>query len=155
MLGPLPDHRMLRLMWLTLADPKQVADETIAEHAAQRPLTQEEIDRDFVQWLRFTHEIRDGFFHAFGWVMLAGLTGFAIGRIAAANFGRQDVGAALIGLLGGLLLFGATTAIQGWSIQTSKGVSLPERLNQSIYRMLTVIGTMLVVISGSWGLLPV
>ena len=86
--------------------------------------------------------------------MLAGLAGFAIGRIAAANFGRQDVVAALIGLLGGLLLFGATMAVQGWNIQTLKGISLPERLNQSIYRLLTVTGTMLIVVSGSWGLLP-
>lgn len=51
---------------------------------------------------------------------------------------------------GVLVLLWATLAKQGWNIQTINGESLPELVNDCIYRSLYVFGSWLLVISALW-----
>lgn len=45
--------------------------------------------------------------------------------------------------LGGAILLWATLFVRGWDIQTMEGSTLAERANQTLYRLLCVIGTVL------------
>jgi hypothetical protein len=56
----------------------------------------------------------------------------------------------LVGVLqvvGAAILLWATLFVRGWDIQTMGGVSLTERVNQWIYRLLYCLGTTVIVVS--------
>lgn len=84
-------------------------------------------------------------------VIGAMLVGLFLGRLSFGLMGCASSGAmttlAVVGA--GVLLWG-TLFVRGWQVQTSKGVSLAERVNQWLYRALYCSGTAVVVWSVTW-----
>lgn len=94
-------------------------------------------------------------FRAFWFSLLAVLgsmvVGYFLGQLSLAKLGCASSRAttALAGVGAGVLLWG-TLFVRGWQIQTYKGVSLVERVNQWLYRALYCLGTAVVVWSITW-----
>lgn len=94
-------------------------------------------------------------FRAFWYSLLAVigamLAGLSLGRLSFGLMGCASSGAmttlAVVGA--GVLLWG-TLFVRGWQVQTNKGVSLAERVNQWLYRALYCTGTAVVVWSVTW-----
>lgn len=78
--------------------------------------------------------------------------GFAVGTILGASAGTQLKLAIGIVVVGTTILMWATLALQGWSIQSFKGTTLSERLNQRIFRTLYFVGTALISAGSIWSL---
>ncbi|MDZ5699857.1 hypothetical protein [Chelativorans sp. M5D2P16] len=143
-----PDPGVLgkvRFVFLTLRNPEVVARE--ATDALQLP------GPDSYDWMLYrSRAVRRGFFTSLGVVSYIGALGFMMGRIAFREIGENNIAVLIFGAIGGLIFFWATLAIRGWEIETMEGSSLPERINQWIFRGLYLLGTLLVVMSGSWGI---
>jgi hypothetical protein len=79
------------------------------------------------------------------------LAGYVLGQVSAQIFGCATSASfnALAILGAGVLLWG-TLFVRGWQIQTIKGLSLTERVNQWLYRALYCVGTAVVIWSVSW-----
>jgi len=92
------------------------------------------------------------FWSSFAAVVASMAAGFALGRWSPALLGCAPANAIILlaSLGAGVLLWG-TLFVRGWQVQTNKGVSLVERVNQWLYRFLYCAGTAMVVWSVSWG----
>jgi hypothetical protein len=94
-------------------------------------------------------------FRAF-WSSLAAVAGsmaagFAFGHWSPRLFGCASSNTTvLLGSIGAGVLLWGTLFVRGWQIQSWKGVSLVERVNQWLYRGLYCTGTAVVVWSVSW-----
>jgi hypothetical protein len=98
-----------------------------------------------------TYTIRHSFAVGFGWVLLAIGGGWVLGWFLGCFIvpASKSVITGLQLLAAGILL-GATLSLVGWEIQTHKGQTLPEKVNQYVYRALYTIGTGILVVSLSW-----
>jgi hypothetical protein len=93
--------------------------------------------------------------HAF-WISLvlvlsSGLLGAVIGVVCGRLFGAasaQTISCFQVG--GACLLLWGTLFVRGWQIQTYKGQTLIERVNQWLYRALYCLGTVILVASLTW-----
>jgi hypothetical protein len=84
-------------------------------------------------------------------VLACGMIGLLVGLGATAFSGCASSEVIKFLQVGGtcLLLWG-TLFVRGWDVQTQKGVSLSERVNQWLYRFLYCVGTVVLVWSVSW-----
>lgn len=91
------------------------------------------------------------FWLSFAAVSISVVLGFAIGYVTTSLFGcaNSSTITAIAGAGAGILLWG-TLFVRGWQVQTFKGVSLSERVNQWLYWVLYCLGTVVVVWSVSW-----
>ena len=137
--------RALRLSILAILSPNRFAEENERDNAVLNPTFEGArpepgaavVFRAF--WLSFLAVIGS---------MLSGLL---LGRMSFGFFGcsSSSVLIALTAVGAGVLLWG-TLFVRGWQVQTNKGVSLVERVNQWLYRALYCLGTATVVWSVTW-----
>jgi len=98
-----------------------------------------------------TRQIRRSFGRGFKWVMVALILGWVSGVIF-----HRTVGPALPSLIMGLqvlaagILLGATLSLVGREIESYGGQTLPEKINDFLYRILYITGTYLLFLSLSW-----
>ena len=68
------------------------------------------------------------------------LAGYALGQISTGIFGcATSNSVTALAVIGACLLLWGTLFVRGWEIQTYKGRSLTERVNQWLYRALYCI----------------
>jgi len=84
-------------------------------------------------------------------VLLSTGAGYLLAQACLETYGcaSSQFTTVLAGIGAAILLWG-TLFVRGWQIQTFKGVSLVERVNQWLYRCLYCVGTAVVVCSVSW-----
>lgn len=105
------------------------------------------------QFARAARDVRRGVVASFGLVALTISAGWVVGLV----LGRYVEPAPplvnqILQYVGVGVILWATLAIRGWSIQSFNGNTLPERLNRAIYRVLYVLGSLLLVLSVAWPL---
>lgn len=114
------------------------ADEEVRRRLPQPPPTQEPT----------AFKVRHALWASLVWVLCS----IGAGYLAGKAFGTVS-GAATANLSNGLQIFGATILlwatlfVRGWDIQTIGGVTLTERVNRWMYRLLYCLGTAAVVAS--------
>lgn len=98
-----------------------------------------------------TRKIRRSFGRGFKWVIVALVLGWVSGGILNGTVGPVSsfVIIALQVLAAGILL-GATLSLAGREIESWGGQTLPEQVDDLLYRILYTIGTYLLVLSLSW-----
>jgi hypothetical protein len=97
------------------------------------------------------HIVHRAFWLSFLLVSISGLAGAVIGATAGDIFGVVSARfISVMQVLGALLLLWGTLFVRGWEIQTYKGTTLIERVNQWIYRSLYCSGTAVLVASLVW-----
>ena len=93
-------------------------------------------------------KVRHAVWESLLWVLCSIAAGYVGGRLLGAVSG-QATGALVRGLqvLGATVLLWATLFVRGWDIQSIGGVTLTERVNRWIYRLLYCLGTAAIVAS--------
>lgn len=100
---------------------------------------------------RGTNNVRHSFAVGFGWVLAAIVGGLSLGQFLGCIIGlAPKILIAILQLCATGILLGATLSLVGWEIQTFGGKTLPEKVNQYLYRTLYIIGTGILVVSLSW-----
>ena len=101
-------------------------------------------DRDF--------KLRRGLFESLVWVLSSIAAGFVAGRLLRAVSGETSATlVSVLQIIGATILLWATLFVRGWDIQSYGGVTLTERVNRWIYRLLYCLGTAAIVASlGLW-----
>jgi hypothetical protein len=98
-----------------------------------------------------THEVRKKLFSSFLEGLFAVGAGYVTGLVFANHYGpASDTCIQVLQYLGVAIILWATLAKGGWNIQTTKGESLPEKVDQWIYRLLYLVGSYFLVLSVSW-----
>lgn len=95
------------------------------------------------------HYVRSALFQAFWICLISTLFGAGIGLAAAHTMASTAIATGII-VAGTAILLWATLALQGWSIQSMKGHTLTERVNQWIFRTLYALGTLLISLGSTW-----
>ncbi len=84
-------------------------------------------------------------------VLVSGVIGAVAGQICGRIFGAASPRCiVLLQVVGASMLLWGTLFVRGWEIQTYKGKTLVERVNQWIYRALYCAGTVILVSSLTW-----
>lgn len=96
--------------------------------------------------------VRQGYWEALIWMILALGSGVAIGLILRTLKAQAPLGAAIAAIGGTIVLLWATLAFQGWPIQSSSDATLTERVNRWLFRFLYALGTCLLVSAAVWQL---
>ena len=105
--------------------------------------------------MKAARDIRRAFRQSFLYVSATLLAGWLTARLLHASLGPSSPCVNKFLQWGGVLvLLWATLAKQGWNIQTINGESLPELVNDWLYRALYVFGSWLLVISALWPMAP-
>jgi hypothetical protein len=143
---PLTFFQKARLVWLALFAPQAFISEEEADNAKLNAGAASAHEESRL------HAIRRGLCQSLIWGLVAMGAGFAIGSLLGASIGPQLEFAIGIVVVGTTILMRATLALQGWSIQSFKGNTLSERLNQWIFRTLYLIGTALISAGSVWSL---
>ncbi|MDQ6437172.1 hypothetical protein RB623_24225 [Mesorhizobium sp. LHD-90] len=147
----------LKLIHATFVNPKAVVQAAMEESRLESEESRTRSHLPFPsaeeQMLAGVHAIAAGIGKSLIWACGIGLAGFALGQIALRTFGPSQPAVVMIAITAGLLLMWAALGVQGWNIQSIDGTTLPERINQWIYRSLSITGAFLAVVSASWGLL--
>ena len=95
--------------------------------------------------------VRRAFWHSLGFIILSALLGGLAGLSLHYNFTQPGSHLiAFLQVLGACLLLWGTLFIRGWEIQTYCDVTLTERVNRWIYRILYCTGTSIIVCSLIW-----
>lgn len=139
-------------MAMTIVRPQKIAriaTDELGPHIANDPTLDQRSEAEMLLRLIL---IRSSFLQSLFWIVATAIVGYAFGRAAWHSFGDNNIAVLALATAGGLVLFGATMGVQGWDIQSMDGNTLPERINQWIFRTLTLLGTLLAVISGSWAI---
>lgn len=142
---PLSLTQKARLVWLMAVSPEKFIQEEMEDNVRLNgggPRQRSDSIRN----------VRKGYSSAFLWAVGAmvagGLSGWALGQLS----GASDFWDIAVSLAGGAILLWATLAVQGWSIQSFKGITLSERVNQWVFRSLYVLGTALISAGSVWSL---
>ena len=95
--------------------------------------------------------VHEAFWMSFLLVVASGVAGGVAGGIAGVVFGAVTPRfISALQVAGALLLLWGTLFVRGWEIQTYKGATLIELVNQWIYRSLYCVGTAVLVASLVW-----
>jgi len=101
--------------------------------------------------LHRAHIINRAFWSSLGLIVLFGFIGGLSGLLLECKFGQPSRGLLLLfQVVGASLLLWGTLFIRGWEIQTFCGVTIVERINQWLYRVLYLIGTSIIICSLVW-----
>lgn len=97
--------------------------------------------------------VRRALWHSLGLILLSCLVGVLVGLFLCHNFSQpSSYCISFLQVLGACLLLWGTLFIRGWEIQTFCGVTLTERVNQWIYRILYCLGTSIIICSLIWAI---
>jgi len=122
--------------------PRKLAEAQLADEEDHKRLPQPppQLSKAF--------NVRRGLWASLVWVlasiMLGYLSGKFFGRISSPPHSRVVAG---LQVFGATVLLWATLFVRGWDIQTYGGVTLTERVNRWIYRLLYCLGTAAIVAS--------
>lgn len=95
--------------------------------------------------------VNRAFWNSSGLILLFGLSGGLIGKLLFCKYGQaESITIITQQIIGACLLLWGTLFVRGWEIQTYKGVTLTERVNQWIYRTMYCLGTAIIVCSIVW-----
>lgn len=95
--------------------------------------------------------VRRAFWSSLGLVIASAAFGCIVGALLAQGFGRPSSSSVtLLQVLGSSVLLWGTLFVRGWDIQTFKGETLIELVNQLVFRTMYCIGTALLVVSVVW-----
>lgn len=95
--------------------------------------------------------IRRAFWLSLVLVILSSIVGGASGLVAGQIFGPASLRVvSTMQVIGACVLLWGTLFVRGWEIQTYKGRTLIEKVNQWLYRTLYCIGTAVLVASLFW-----
>lgn len=96
------------------------------------------------------HHVRGALFQAFWICLTATLAGAGLGKALSAAAPNGTGVATIVAVVGTATLLWASLALQGWNIQSMKGQTLTERVNQWIFRTLYAVGTLLISLGSIW-----
>lgn len=144
---PLSFFRKAKLIWWAIANPERF----VSEESADSEILNKQTERDRTPRV---YKIREALWEAFLWCAGSLLVGTALGFGAHCFFGAWLSVAVGTIVVGTLIVLWATLAAQGWAIQSYAGVTLGERLNSWIFRLLYSLGTALMVAGSLWSLSP-
>jgi len=89
-----------------------------------------------------------GLWASLAWVIVSIAVGYFAGKALGTVSGPSATRlVAILQVVGATLLLWATLFVRGWDIQTFGGVTLTERINRWIYRLLYCLGTAAIVAS--------
>lgn len=94
-------------------------------------------------------KVRRAFWESLLWVLCSMAVGYVGGWLVGCFMMGQATGTIVRALqvVGATVLLWATLFVRGWDIQTIGGVTLTERVNRWIYRLLYCVGTGAIVAS--------
>ena len=97
-----------------------------------------------------TKAIRGALLSSLIYVLVSIVLGAVIGRcIVGAQIWEPRLASEIAQYLGIAILLWATLGKVGWNIQTLNGTTLPERVNELVYRLLYVVGSFMLALSAS------
>jgi len=144
----------IEAIYLLIFRPSKLIQKTEADYlrmnSPEAIQKREQLRIDVPQSKRSIVEIRKSLFWSLVLVLTSTVSALVVGKVyyfvgCAKNILLEQV---LLYLGIGILLW-ATLMKVGWSIQTSNGDTIPELVNESIFRLLYVVGSFLLVLSGS------
>lgn len=139
--------KIIYLCCLAAFYPKQFINEEQNDNAIRKnfpPIKEEEIKHGI-------YKITRAFWSALGLIILSAFFGGLAGLFLFRIFYHPDsIVIAIFQIIGACLLLWGTLFIRGWEIQTISGVTLAERVNQWIYRILYCLGTSIMICSLIW-----
>ncbi len=144
---PASFSRKAKLLWWAIANPERF----VSEESADSEVLNKQTDRDRTPRI---YKIRAALWEAFLWCAGSLLTGTVFGFGAHVLVGAWLSVAVGTVVVGTLIVLWATLALQGWEIQSYGAVTLGERLNRRIFRLLYSLGTALMVAGSLWSLSP-
>jgi hypothetical protein len=93
-------------------------------------------------------KLRRGLWAALIWVLCSVIAGYVGGKLlGTVSTAATNNLARVLQVIGGMILLWATLSVRGWDIQSVGGVTLAERVNRWIYRLLYCLGTAAIVAS--------
>lgn len=99
------------------------------------------------------YKVTKAFWYALSLIILSAFFGGLVGLFLRHAFSHPDSNIiTAFQIIGACLLLWGTLFIRGWEIQTICGVTLKERVNQWIYRILYCLGTSIIICSLIWSL---
>ena len=140
-------QKIIYLCCLAIINPKKFIEEEENDNNIRKnfPSAGEKGHRIYV--------VRRAFWHSLGLIILSALFGGLVGLFLYYNLNQPCSHLiAFLQVLGACLLLWGTLFIRGWEIQTYCGVTLTERVNQWVYRILYCLGTSIIICSLIWTL---
>lgn len=92
-------------------------------------------------------KVTRGLWASLGWVLGSIAVGYLSGKTLGMVIGQAPRLLVALQVFGAMLLLWATLFVRGWEIQSWGGVTLTERVNKWIYRLLYCLGTAAIVAS--------
>lgn len=87
-------------------------------------------------------KVRRGLWAALVWVLWSIAAGYLGGKLLGTVSGAATASVVrVLQIIGAMILLWATLFVRGWDIQSWGGVTLTERVNRWIYRLLYCLGT--------------
>ena len=141
--------KIIYLCFLAVFYPKQFIKEEQNDKAIRNnfpPIKEEERKHGI-------YKITRAFWSALGLIILSAFFGGLAGLFLLHTFSHPDsIIITSFQIFGACLLLWGTLFIRGWEIQSIGGVTLTERVNQWIYRILYCLGTSIIICSLIWSL---
>jgi hypothetical protein len=98
-----------------------------------------------------TTTLRKAVGYSLSLVLIVVLLGWAAGQLLDCLVGPPSQATARLILYSGIgTLLWATLAKCGWNIQSWNGTTLPEQVDNFLFRFLYLVGSFLLVLSGTW-----
>jgi len=92
--------------------------------------------------------LRRAIWESLVWVLSSIAVGYVVGTfLGTVNGGATAALVRILQIFGATILLWATLFVRGWDIQTIGGVTLTERVNRWIYRLLYCLATAAIVAS--------
>ncbi|MDD3374432.1 MAG: hypothetical protein PHY73_01745 [Candidatus Omnitrophica bacterium] len=131
---------LLAIFW-----PKKLVEKEKEDNARRNDVSTDE-DRESNAYI-----VNRAFWNSFGLILVFGLSGALTGKLLFCKYGQAgSITIITQQIIGACLLLWGTLFVRGWEIQTYKGVTLTERVNQWIYRTMYCLGTAILVCSIVW-----
>jgi len=139
--------KIIYLCCLAIFNPKKFIEEEKKDNAIRENFSPAEDKEDRI------YVVRRAFWRSLGLIIASALFGGLVGLFLR-YYCNQPPSFMIIILqvVGACLLLWGTLFIRGWEIQTYCGVTLTERVNQWIYRILYCLGTSIIICSLIWAL---
>lgn len=142
--------KFIMYIFLLIFNPKRLKVLVVEDAIEQNKIPHEKKEQ-YQNLKESIDHIRKGLYYSLLFVLGTTIIGVTVGRVCYYFFGYlSNVSYAILQYIGLGIILWATLAIQGWKIQTIGGHSLPELINEWVYRLFYLIGTFLLVLSVSW-----
>jgi len=135
------------LCWLAIVNPKKFIKEEENDNEIRKNFPPPEVPEHHI------YIVRRALLHSMGLIILSSVAGILAGLFLYIKFNQPcPTYISILQVMGACLLLWGTLFIRGWEIQTFCGVTLAERVNQWIYRIMYCLGTSIIICSLIWAL---